>query len=145
MEPLEPIRSKPCEVGVPDERVTAIGYGWYVVDTDEGQRLVAIASEPDATWVFVNGQVARIETNEERGTRTARKRSDGSVMSPMPATVVSINAAPGQAVTEGETLIVLEAMKMELPIKAPRSGVVKAVHCAKGDLVQPGVNLLELA
>ena len=46
--------------------------------------------------------------------------------------------------TEGETVIVLEAMKMELPIKAPRSGVVKAVHCAKGDLVQPGVNLLEL-
>ena len=65
-------------------------------------------------------------------------------MSPMPATVVAINATPGQAVTEGETLIVLEAMKMELPIKAPRSGVVKAVHCAKGDLVQPGVNLLEL-
>ena len=47
-------------------------------------------------------------------------------------------------VTEGDTLIVLEAMKMELPIKAPRNGVVKAVHCAKGDLVQPGVNLLEL-
>jgi 3-methylcrotonyl-CoA carboxylase alpha subunit len=65
-------------------------------------------------------------------------------MSPMPATVVAIHAVPGQAVTEGETIIVLEAMKMELPIKAPRSGVVKAVHCAKGDLVQPGVNLLEL-
>jgi 3-methylcrotonyl-CoA carboxylase alpha subunit len=62
----------------------------------------------------------------------------------MPATVVAIHAIAGQAVTEGETIIVLEAMKMELPIKAPRSGVVKAVHCAKGDLVQPGVNLLEL-
>ena len=35
-------------------------------------------------------------------------------------------------------------MKMELPIKSPRSGIVKAVHCAKGDLVQPGVNLLEI-
>jgi biotin carboxyl carrier protein len=33
---------------------------------------------------------------------------------------------------------------MELPIKAPRAGVVKAVHCAQGDLVQPGVNLLEI-
>ena len=65
-------------------------------------------------------------------------------MAPMPATVVAINTAPGQAVNEGDTLIVLEAMKMELPIKAPRSGVVKAVHCAKGELVQPGVNLLEI-
>jgi biotin carboxyl carrier protein len=57
---------------------------------------------------------------------------------------VSINTAPGKSVNEGETVIVLEAMKMELPIKAPKSGVVKAVHCAKGDLVQPGVILVEL-
>ncbi len=64
-------------------------------------------------------------------------------MSPMPATVVAIHAAAGQAVTEGDTLILLEAMKMELPIKAPRSAVVKAVHCAQGELVQPGVNLIE--
>ena len=65
-------------------------------------------------------------------------------MSPMPATVVDVRATVGQTVAEGETVIVLEAMKMELPIKAPRGGVVKAVHCAKGDLVQPGVSLLEL-
>jgi 3-methylcrotonyl-CoA carboxylase alpha subunit len=65
-------------------------------------------------------------------------------MAPMPATVVAINTAVGQAVHEGDTVIVLEAMKMELPIRAPRTGVVKAVHCAQGDLVQPGVNLLEI-
>jgi biotin carboxyl carrier protein len=35
-------------------------------------------------------------------------------------------------------------MKMELPIRAPRAGVVTAIHCVKGELVQPGVNLLEL-
>ena len=62
----------------------------------------------------------------------------------MRATVIAVNAQPGQQVAEGETLIVLEAMKMELPIKSPRPGVVKAVHCATGDLVQPGVNLLEI-
>jgi biotin carboxyl carrier protein len=65
-------------------------------------------------------------------------------MAPMPATVVSINTAVGQTVSEGDTVIVLEAMKMELPIKAPRAGLVKAIHCAKGELVQPGINLLEL-
>ena len=65
-------------------------------------------------------------------------------MAPMPATVVSINTEAGKPVAEGETVIVLEAMKMELPIKAPRAGVVKQVNCAKGDLVQPGVSLLEI-
>ena len=40
--------------------------------------------------------------------------------------------------------MVLEAMKMELPIRAPRDGVVKSVGCRVGDLVQPGATLLEL-
>jgi len=70
--------------------------------------------------------------------------TDAGVMAPMPATVVAINTTAGHSVNEGDTLIVLEAMKMELPIKSPRSGIVKAVRCAKGELVQPGVNLIEL-
>ena len=95
-------------------------------------------------WVFVDGQVARLDAvAKDAGRKRARGRGDAGVMSPMPATVVAIHVAPGQAVTEGDTLIVLEAMKMELPIRAPRDGVVKTVACAKGDLVQPGVNLLE--
>ncbi len=121
--------------------VEALGDGWFLVDDGDRRVRVAVASDAQATWVFVDGQVARIESETRR---SARQRGDGSVMSPMPATVVAINATPGQSVTEGETVIVLEAMKMELPIKAPRSGVVKAVHCARGELVQPGVNLLEL-
>ena len=124
-------------------QVTPLAEGWYLVDDGERRWRVAIASDANGSWVFVNGRVARIE-HETRDKRVAKKRGDAGVMSPMPATVVAINAKPGQTVTEGETVIVLEAMKMELPIKAPRSGVVKAVHCAKGDLVQPGVSLLEL-
>ena len=71
-------------------------------------------------------------------------KHESGVMAPMPATVVAINTAVGQPVAEGQAVIVLEAMKMELPIKAPRAGVVKAIHCARGDLVRPGVSLLEL-
>ncbi len=127
------------------DNVTALGDGWYLVESDQGRSLVAMASDPAATWMFVDGTVVRIESDTAGdGRPSKRKRSDGSVMSPMPATVIAITASPGQSVTEGETLIVLEAMKMELPIKAPRSGIIKAVHCNKGDLVQPGVNLLEL-
>jgi 3-methylcrotonyl-CoA carboxylase alpha subunit len=62
----------------------------------------------------------------------------------MPATVIRVLVAPGATVARGDTLVMLEAMKMELPIRAPRDGVVRAVHCQSGELVQPGVNLLDL-
>lgn len=116
---------------------------WLLVEDGARRYRVAIAKDGTATWVFVDGVVARIE--EEAPVRSRRAKSGASeVMSPMPATVVTINAKAGQNVAEGDTVIVLEAMKMELPIRAPKSGIVKAVHCEKGDLVQPGVNLLEI-
>ena len=122
-----------------------LGDGWYLVTEGNERWRVAIADAPDATWIFVDGQVARLESAGSGSTRgCAKGRGDSSVMAPMPATVVTIHAAAGQRVNEGDTIIVLEAMKMELPIRSPRSGIVKAVHCAKGDLVQPGVTLLEI-
>ena len=62
----------------------------------------------------------------------------------MPATVVRVEVSPGTAVRRGDTLIILEAMKMELPIRASTEGIIKAVHCKSGDLVQPGVTLIDI-
>jgi acetyl/propionyl-CoA carboxylase alpha subunit len=117
---------------------------WYTIkETDRNVR-VAVASDASATWVFVDGNVWRLEKEQAAGGRKAKSRGERSVMSPMPATVVAINTSAGKTVNEGDTVMVLEAMKMELPIRAPRGGVVKAVHCTKGELVQPGVNLVEI-
>jgi len=57
----------------------------------------------------------------------------------MPATVIRINTPAGTVVKRGETLLVLEAMKMELPIRATEDGTVKTVNCRIGELVQAGV------
>lgn len=125
--------------------VQSLGEGWYLVTDGNERWRVAMAHGPDGTWFFVDGQVGRLDLESApTSTRRARGRGDAGVMAPMPATVVSINTSAGKQVNEGDTLIILEAMKMELPIKSPRSGVVKVVHCAKGDLVQPGVSLLEI-
>ena len=62
----------------------------------------------------------------------------------MPATVIEIKVAAGDSVKRGDILIVLEAMKMELPVRAPGDGRVKAIHCRPGDLVQPETSLIEL-
>jgi biotin carboxyl carrier protein len=122
-----------------------LGDGWFLVSEGDKRWRVAIAEASDGTWVFVDGQVARLATRTAVSTRRgAKPGGDTGIMAPMPATVVSINAAVGQEVADGQTLIVLEAMKMELPIKSPRAGIVKAIHCTKGDLVQPNVSLLEI-
>ena len=128
----------------PAEEITSLGEGWYLVrDGDRTWRVAAVA-DANGTWLFFDGRTAYVGRDASTTRGRAKGRGESSVMAPMPATVVAINAQPGQAVADGETVIVLEAMKMELPIKAPRAGVVKAVHCAKGELAQPGVNLLEI-
>lgn len=123
--------------------VEAIGDGWYLVADDGRRWRVAVARDADRRWVFVEGEVAILAVADRHSSPRPKAKSEGGVTAPMPATVVAVNAAAGQSVKHGETLIVLEAMKMELPIRAPHDGVVKAVHCVKGELVQPGVNLLE--
>lgn len=124
--------------------VTAIAAGWYLVSDGRVQWKVAIADGSDGSWVFTNGHIAVVDPVSIGGRTRPRAKGEAGVMAPMPATVVTLHAKPGDRVTEGDTIMVLEAMKMELPIRAPRTGIVKAVHCAPGDLVQPGVNLVEI-
>jgi len=125
--------------------VTAAGAGIYLVDDGSRRWHVAVADAGDTRWVSVNGQVAVLEVEgSARGARKKTARAD-AMMAPMPATVVKLLVEPGQTVTEGDTVLVLEAMKMELPVRSPRDGVVAAVHCRQGELVQPGVALVDLA
>lgn len=74
----------------------------------------------------------------------ARGGEAGSLSATIPAVVVDILVAPGDTVAAGDKLILLESMKMVLPIIAPHAGTVRAVLCAKGDAVSPGVALVEL-
>ena len=67
-----------------------------------------------------------------------------ALCAPMPATVAAILVDPGSAVVAGDTLVRLEAMKMELAIRAPAPGRVATVECRVGELVQPGRPLVTL-
>jgi biotin carboxyl carrier protein len=116
---------------VPGEVLVRVG--------DRTERMYAVKAG-DVVWVFHDGQVFRLEEAEPR--RKAAQ-SHGSLTAPMPATVISVNVAPGDRVTAGQTLVVLEAMKMELPVRAPGEGRVAAVHCSPGELVQPDVSLID--
>jgi len=125
--------------------IRPLGNGAYRVIDGTRSRIAYAAGPPDARWVFLDGRVFVVDAGQGRSSGRKKQPDEHTALAaPMPASVVAINVAPGQRVSKGDVVIVLEAMKMELPIKAPREGVVKAIACRTGELVQPGVPLLEL-
>ena len=66
------------------------------------------------------------------------------IESPMTANVWKIQVAVGDSVEEGDTVVILEAMKMEIPVEAEESGTVAEIRCAEGSAVEEGEILLVL-
>src|SRR5262245_57730128 len=128
-----------------EPRVVLVGPGAYRVDQDGRFTTVYVAGPADDRWVFWEGQVFRVG----RPAPATSPRSGGRpvprlVTAPMPGTVVKVLVQPGSVVAKGEPVVVLEAMKMELPLQALEDGIVVAVRCREGELVQPDAVLVEL-
>ena len=70
--------------------------------------------------------------------------ADGALEAPMPGAVLAVRVKAGDAVTEGDVLVVVESMKMELTIVAPWDATVRDVRVAEGDQVAQGQSLVEL-
>ena len=126
-------------------QIARTGPGRYHVSNGAGSWEVFVQGAAGARQAFVNGEVYELEVLAEGATRKAAPiRHLEPMAAPMPATVARVLVVSGQDVRRGEPLVKLEAMKMELPIRAPRDGRVRAVHCREGEIVQPGVRLVEL-
>jgi biotin carboxyl carrier protein len=120
--------------------------GCYLVSDGARTWTVFVAGPADARQVFVDGVTAELEVSSDRTPRKRPRASHGDVTAaPMPATVLQILVDVGQVVSQGDVVLKLEAMKMEMPIRAPRSGTVAAIHCRAGELVQPGISLVDIA
>lgn len=100
-------------------------------------------SDGDNRQLWANGRLVNYQKIDERAPAAAA--GDVASLSPsIPAVVSELLVEPGSQVRAGDQLVLLESMKMILPIQAPYDGRVTAVHCAVGDAVQPGVQLIEL-
>ncbi|MGB6101441.1 MAG: biotin/lipoyl-containing protein, partial [Comamonas sp.] len=87
----------------------------------------------------------RIEVVDELAQAGAAQEEGGRLTAPMPGKVVSFAVQAGDKVSKGQALAVMEAMKMEHTIAAPRDGTVAELLYAPGDQVAEGEELLKLA
>jgi acetyl/propionyl-CoA carboxylase alpha subunit len=107
-------------------------------------RIAWTATSGDMRWVFLDGEVFVFEAVRPAARRRRASLSHGSLTAPMPATVRQVVTSPGAQVKQGEVLIVLEAMKMELPVRAPGGGKVARLNIRGGERVPAGHELIEL-
>ncbi|CAM3747241.1 acetyl/propionyl/methylcrotonyl-CoA carboxylase subunit alpha [Nocardioides zeicaulis] len=128
-----------------------LGAGPAPVRVVVGTELVDVRPDAAPRDAFVKVTTGSVEV-VDRGQRFVLERpdpfgdhaaaaGDGTLLAPMPGTVLAVDVAEGQAVAAGETLGVMEAMKMELALKAPFAGTVTSVGAAAGDLVKLGAVL----
>ena len=115
-------------------------HGWTVGAA--GARGAAVAA-PGVVHVFWDGYPYELPL----GLKPRLVDAEGGpaqLGSPMPGTVIAVKVSAGEAVEKGQTLVVVEAMKMELAVKAPADGTVSAVLCTAGDAVKKGQALVAL-
>jgi len=139
------------DIGDADVGVEGVDRRFVVTTAEEGRCTVddgrerargAVAVDGDTVWVTLDNEVFEFQLLHGRGRASAKDHD--ALTPPMSATVTRVAVAVGDAVQTGDVLVSLEAMKMELPIRAPHDGTITAVHCREGDLVQPGQQLVEM-
>jgi biotin carboxyl carrier protein len=80
---------------------------------------------------------------EALGFEVGKSKKVNDIKAPMPGLILEINVKEGQEVKEDDTLLILEAMKMENVINSPREGVIKAIHFKQGDTVDKNSLIIE--
>jgi acetyl/propionyl-CoA carboxylase alpha subunit len=107
----------------------ALGPGEYRVEIDGVARRAWIAVRGDAIHIHLDGRSWTLESIDELAETSAHGGSaSDTAEAPMPGTVVRVQVEAGDAVKRGQTLVVIESMKMETAVVAWRDGIIAAVH-----------------
>jgi acetyl/propionyl-CoA carboxylase alpha subunit len=103
-----------------------------------------LVTEDDEIVVFESGEAFAFATRPPSADQAESGASDGQVRAPMPGKVTAVSVKAGQAVTKGQTLLTLEAMKMEFALTAPFDGKLSTLSAKVGDQVVEGAVLATL-
>jgi len=111
--------------------------------TQGGQIIIAnVVKDKDSWWVHINGRTLTFTSADSR--KASSNITQGSLQAPMPGTILDVQVSVGQSIELGQSLLVMEAMKMEHKITAPFSGTVEKINCKKEQKVDRGFVLIEL-
>jgi biotin carboxyl carrier protein len=112
----------------------------------DGKRVTAyVSSDNTKRWVTIHGQTAVLtKSSGARKGGHGHHPAAGELTAPMPGQVRAVNVGEGDKVTKGQTLLVLEAMKMEIRIHAPQDGTVKKLFVKQGQTVEREQILIEI-
>jgi biotin carboxyl carrier protein len=104
----------------------------------DGERVTAyVSSDNNKRWVTVHGQTFVLtKSSDARKSRQGHHHAVGELTAPMPGQVRAVNVSEGDKVNKGQTLLLLEAMKMEIRIQSPQDGIVKKLFVQQGQTVE---------
>jgi biotin carboxyl carrier protein len=110
---------------------------------------IIVDAKDGCTNVLVDGETVKVHVEDERErtaslVASARPKGKRKLTSSMPGIVVEIQVAVGDTVEDGQTLLILEAMKMQNPIQAEGGGAVVEIHVSEGDAIRTGAPLVDL-
>ena len=100
--------------------------------------------EMDVELMDGSAPVAKAPSKVSKPAPAPAAAPSGATVSPMPGTILKVNVKEGDTVKAGDSVVVLEAMKMENDITAPKDGVVKALYVTGGQAVAKGDALFEV-
>ena len=111
----------------------------------DGQHVTAYVSVDGAKhWVTINGQTVMLTKSSGAKRKSSGQDQASGLAAPMPGVVRSVNVAEGEAVKKGQTLLTVEAMKMEIRIQSPRDGIVGKLFIQQGQTVEREQVLIEV-
>ena len=111
----------------------------------DGERVTAyVSSENSKRWVTVNGRTFVLTKSSGKRRKSAAHDHASELTAPMPGQVRSVNVSEGEAVKKSQTLMVIEAMKMEIRIQATSEGVVRKLFVRQGQTVEREQKLIEV-
>jgi biotin carboxyl carrier protein len=120
--------------------------GWLLIFADGQREWGHSASQGNERYIYVGGHHFTISVPDAHSTVQRRRQtgSGGELTAQMPGKVIDVRVQDGLAVERGQTLVILEAMKMEIRVAAPDDGRVKRVLVKVGDVVERGQRLIEI-